>query len=213
MDNIDPITQNYIDILEKTNQQLSLWFNPYAIMIGVLAILFTILTIVAVVIIYRQSREYKDKIEADRKLYKEQISEFLESQKSYIEIQKKIIEENNRAVEKISIKIDDILKQYKNKLKESSAKQKEEIQKVIDKLELEKLTLKKDIGPITVSPNFGHGGYGGSIADSVIFGTNNLHKCSSCGFGFYVKRDMGTLAYVMGSGTVTCPKCNNVDSI
>lgn len=66
MDNTDLALQNYINILEKTNQQLSLWFNPYAIMVGVLAILFTILTIVAVVIIYRQSREYKDKIEAEK---------------------------------------------------------------------------------------------------------------------------------------------------
>ena len=49
--------------LEKTNQQLGLWTNPYGIMIGVLAVLFTILTIIAAVIIYRQSKDYKERIQ------------------------------------------------------------------------------------------------------------------------------------------------------
>ncbi len=56
--------EQYIQILEKTNQQLGLWTNPYGIMIGVLAILFTILTIVAAVIIYRQSKDYQERIRA-----------------------------------------------------------------------------------------------------------------------------------------------------
>jgi len=54
---------DYIAMLEKTNQQLSLWYNPYAVMIGVLAVLFTVLTIVAAFALWRQSKDYRDQID------------------------------------------------------------------------------------------------------------------------------------------------------
>lgn len=200
MENISPEIQNYIDILEKTNQQLSLWYNPYGVIVGALAVLFTILTIVAVVIIYRESREYKNKLEADREFYKNKINEFLDSQK-------KIIEQRNKIAEGVSQKIDNKLKEYKKKLKESSKKQKEEIQKVIDKLELEKLTLKTDIGPITVAPNYDY-----SLMSGVGFGLfKTIHKCSKCGFGFYV--DTAPSYTRVGNMAVACPKCQNVDTV
>ncbi|MCX6791140.1 MAG: hypothetical protein NTV62_03040 [Candidatus Gribaldobacteria bacterium] len=204
MENISPEIQNYIGILEKTNQQLNLWYNPYGVMIGVLAILFTVLTIVAAVIIYRQSRDYKTKLRADRDFYKNKMGEFLDSQK-------KIIEQRNKTAEELSQKIDASLREYKKKLKESSKKQKEEIQGAIDKLEMEKLTLRKDIG-LTVAPNFDYS----SIST---MGLSRVHKCSSCGFGFYIDTGVFSVAplytYGLGVGgrTVVCPKCKNVENI
>ena len=56
----DLVTQQYITLLEKTNQQLSLWSNPYGVLITILSTLFTVLTVVAAVIIWRQSREQKE---------------------------------------------------------------------------------------------------------------------------------------------------------
>lgn len=200
MENISPEIQNYINILEKTNQQLSLWYNPYGVIVGVLAILFTILTIVAVVIIYRQSRDYKEKINADRELYKKTISDFLVSQM-------KIIKQKNKTAKDLSRKIDDILDEYKKKLERSSKEQKEEIQKAIDKLELEKLSLKTDIGPITVTPDFDYSSISG------INFSKKFHKCSKCGFGFYINTNNTNLFYMQPGTTVTCPKCQNVDTI
>lgn len=50
----------YIALLEKTNQQLSLWSNPYGVLVGVLSFLVAFLAIAAAVIMYRQSKEYKE---------------------------------------------------------------------------------------------------------------------------------------------------------
>lgn len=60
INNKDIVNQHYLGILEKTNEQLSLWFNPYGVLIGVLGILFTVLAAVAAIIIFKQSKENKD---------------------------------------------------------------------------------------------------------------------------------------------------------
>lgn len=193
--------EQYIQILEKTNQQLSLWTNPYGIMIGVLAILFTILTIVAAVIIYRQSKDYKERVQADREQYAKSINDFLSSQKS-------IIEQREKQANKVEEKIDKLLKQYENQLKESSKSQKVEIEKAIENLKEEKLLLSSTIGPLTVSPN------NFNLATSVsVLGSSNHHTCKSCGFGFFVKKDWLILGSLAMNLTVTCPKCGSVDSI
>lgn len=196
------LSNRYIDVLEKTNQQLSLWSNPYGIIIAALSVLFTVLTIVAVVIIYRQGSEYKEKLELDRKFYREKMSEFLNSQKQ-------IIEEKSKTAEELSQKIDSILEEYKKKLEESSESQKEEIQKAIDKLEIEKLSLRRDVGPITVTPNFDYSSLS-AVAMSDVF-SRKLHKCSHCGFGFYV--EPGSPMATIAGPKVTCPMCQNTDYI
>ena len=198
MKNFTPEIKNYIDILEKTNQQLSLWYNPYGIIVAILAILFTILTIVAVIIIYRQSKDYKEKLEKDRKYYRDEIKKFLDSQE-------KIIKQRSKTAEEVSEKIEQTLEAYKQKLKESSKEQKKSIQEAINRLEMEKLTLKKDIGPMTVTPNRDY---------SWTSSYKKFHKCSKCGFGFYVE-DFSTQGLVspnfLYNTTVTCPNCGNVD--
>ncbi len=193
--------QQYIQILEKTNQQLGLWTNPYGIIIGALAILFTILTIVAAVIIYRQSRDYKERVQADRERYAKSINDFLESQKA-------IIERREKQAGKVEEKIDKLLEEYKNQLKESSKSQKVEIEKAIENLKEEKLLLGSTIGPLTVSPN----NFNFATSASVL-GLSNHHTCKSCGFGFFVSGGLGTFTNLMGQQTVTCPKCGSVDSV
>jgi len=203
MKNIGPEIQNYISILEKTNQQLSLWYNPYGILVAILTILFTILTIVAVIIIYRQSKDYKNKLKADRDFYRKKIKDFLDSQK-------KIIEQRNETAEEISQKIDKIVGGYKEKLKKSSEEQKKSIQEAIDKLEMEKLILKKDVGPITVTPNFDY-----SLGSVIDLSNKKFHRCSKCGFGFYIKDNFPQTCVSAYNfcNTVTCPKCGNIDNI
>jgi len=194
--------EQYIQILEKTNQQLSLWTNPYGIMIGVLAILFTILTIVAAVIIYRQSKDYKEKVQADREQYAKNINDFLTSQKS-------IIEQREKQANKVEEKIDKLLKEYENQLKESSKSQKVEIEKAIENLKEEKSLLGSTIGPLTVSPN------NFNLATSAsVLGLSNHHTCKNCGFGFFVSNSgLLTAITLLRERTVTCPKCGSVDSI
>jgi len=193
---------NYASIVEKTNGQLNLWFNPYTILITALGVLFAVGAIVAAIIIYRQSQDFKSKMEQDRELYAQKINEFLS-------LQKKVIEGNNKKIKEGAKKIDFKIKEYEKKLVESSEKQKKEIKEKINALELEKLKL--DITPaepITVSPNFMDYGTIGYL--------NNLNKklvhCSNskCGFNFYVDTGLGIGALTIG-GTATCPKCGNIN--
>jgi hypothetical protein len=56
------IDSAYIAILEKTNQQLSPWWNPYGVMVAALGVLFASGAIVAGFLLFRQSREYREMI-------------------------------------------------------------------------------------------------------------------------------------------------------
>ena len=71
-------TQNYVEILEKTNQQLGLWTNPYGLAVGVLTILVALLalaaTLLAMFYLARQRRDY-------RKIAKEAFEKFIDEQK------------------------------------------------------------------------------------------------------------------------------------
>ena len=203
--------EQYLQILEKTNQQLGLWTNPYGLMVGALAVLFTALTIVAVFIIYRQSREYKEKLQSDMDLYHKSFSDFLVSQKV-------IIEQRRKEVTQVEDDINKLLKEYEKKLKASSESQKAEIEKAIQKLEEQKLSLSSAIGPITVSPqSVGFVGLTGPTGPSVLSGglyANDYHQCTKCGFGFMVNNNRFLSASVLlGSQVVTCPRCSNIDRI
>lgn len=69
---IPTTTQNYIEILEKTNAQLSLWYNPYGLMIGILTLLVAVLAIYFAYILYRQGRDYQDFLEKQKNILGEE---------------------------------------------------------------------------------------------------------------------------------------------
>jgi hypothetical protein len=67
----DPrISEHYLEILEKTNNQLGLWYGPYEVMLAALSILFTALGLGAAYIIYRQSSDFKREHETAIESYK-----------------------------------------------------------------------------------------------------------------------------------------------
>lgn len=72
-------TQLYITLLEKTNQQLSLWSNPYGVLVAVLSFLVAFLAIVAAFILYRQSREYREIYQKALKEYEFTLQENLKN--------------------------------------------------------------------------------------------------------------------------------------
>lgn len=189
--------EKYIQILEKTNQQLSMAHNPYGIMVGILTILIAFLSIAAIIIIYRQGRDYQSKLEKDRTELRKKFDDFLDSQMA-------IIKEKNETADKLNKKVDLIINEYKKQLEESSASQKNEIQQIIDKLELEKISLSKNTGPMTVTPN---SNYGSSIGSPFL----KLCKCPHCGYGFNVDVLSPAASFSMfGNKTVTCPQCGSL---
>lgn len=118
------IAQNYQQILEKTNSQLSLWWNPYGVFIAMLGVLFTVLAIVAAFVIYRQSKEYRDLIKNS-----------LEEHKIALD---KLINEKNNQLKIYDASLDKSIKEYTEQLKTVSKDSKEQIEKFITKLEEQK---------------------------------------------------------------------------
>jgi hypothetical protein len=53
----------YQQILEKTNQQLGLWYNPYSLSISILTLLVALLAIFFAYIMWRQGKEYRQAFE------------------------------------------------------------------------------------------------------------------------------------------------------
>lgn len=74
---ISSSTQSYIEILEKTNEQLSFWYLPYELGIGFLTLAIAVLTIAFTVILWRQSSDYnkklKDLLEQKKKQFDDSI--------------------------------------------------------------------------------------------------------------------------------------------
>ena len=108
-------SQIYISLLEKTNQQLSLWTNPYGILVGALAILFTVLTIVAVFIILRQGKEYKDyyqkTVSEYRNVLKAEIQLISDNAKKSLQL---MVDSGNKEVERLKAIKDPTPEQVKN---------------------------------------------------------------------------------------------------
>lgn len=78
---LDPVQQQYLDILEKTNQQLSLWWNPYGLMIGALGVLFAVLAIFAAILIFLQGREFRSLLNRTVGEYRQILDAFITEKK------------------------------------------------------------------------------------------------------------------------------------
>jgi hypothetical protein len=125
--NVDNEYQEYQEILEKTNNQLSLWVNPYGILVAILGVFFTIMAILAAVILYRQSKESKQLIKDS--LDKHQIA------------LDRLITEKKEQLDYIEENYDKIINEYKQKLEEAEAENRNQISEFIDKLEKQKKSL------------------------------------------------------------------------
>jgi DNA repair exonuclease SbcCD ATPase subunit len=184
------IQNDYQEILEKTNQQLSVWTNPYGMLIGVLAILFTLLTIIATVLIFLQSKGFKEKLD-----------KFINSGKEALE---KLITEKSKKLEEIDTKLEG----YKAELNKVKDDKKAEIQKEIDELISKRKNITSELATtVEAFP-----------ASGSIYTTRreSHHQCTKCGFGFMVVKPD---AYASLSGSLIqqyaakCPNCGNIDTI
>ncbi len=120
----DQAIQLYIELLEKTNQQLSLWSNPYGVLVAILSFLVAFLAIAAAVILYRQTQEYKDLYTLALKQYENTLQDNLkkigidaESKiESFIQTKTKEIEELSGDTQKQAKKIINDLKKEKESI-------------------------------------------------------------------------------------------------
>jgi len=186
----------YSALLEKTNQQLSLWYNPFAVIISSLALLFTVLAIVATFIIFRQGAEYRKILDAAIADYRDVLNDFIADKKT---------------------QLDNIEQYFNKKIRESEEKlagatgaQKELIEDTIEKLRVERDSVKSTVTSTTTAIPL----------SASIFGlpADRFHRCSKCGFGYIVKDPFGgvlaaAIGRAGGKSAAKCPSCGNVDEI
>src|SRR5438876_432242 len=98
--NLTRTERTYREILEKTNNQLGLWTNPYGIMIGALGALFAVGAIVVGVLIWRQGQDYRRLIADSITKYQTILNTFIEEKNKQIEIFKAGVGERIDALSK-----------------------------------------------------------------------------------------------------------------
>jgi|LSQX01.3.fsa_nt_gb hypothetical protein len=117
----------YQEILEKTNEQLSLWFNPYVLIIGILAIFFTVMTIIAAIIIFRQSNEFKRLIK--------------DSLRSHDIALKNLLSEKQKQYEIYDANANILMTELKQKLEVADGDKYSELKELIEKIGMKKSQL------------------------------------------------------------------------
>lgn len=196
------LNQNYITLLERTNQQLSLWSNPYGIMIGILALLFALAAIIVSVYLWWNSRE-------QRRERKEQADNFFSSLK---EIANKNIEEARK-------QYDELIAAQEKTLK-SSTKNKDELQRALTELKKERANIGTNIGnslgataawgtTVPLNNINASGMYTGGINPSTVWATSGP---TSIGVPLFTATgyngDINASGMPTFSGMPFCPKCN-----
>lgn len=114
--------ENYASILEKTNQQTSLWLNPYGLSVGILTLMVAIGAIVVAWYLWKNSKEQRDlyfsTIESHKKQIEDQYKVLIEEKK--IEIQK-VVEDFEKAKDSVTdekkMEFESLIKEYKKKIK------------------------------------------------------------------------------------------------
>ena len=194
----------YREILEKTNNQLGLWTNPYGIMIGVLGVLFAVGAIVVGVLIWRQGQDY-------RRLITDSISE-------YQRILNTFVEEKNKQIEILKASVGEKIDILSKEMIAASGAQKKELESHIQQLEQLRKDLKPQgppktfhtpLSPANLATSLGFGGPFPSTTTLLGLGklyTGKEYTCSRCHTVFRAQ-----LPGLLGPSTVTCPNCGQLN--
>ncbi len=136
----------YIELLEKVNQQISYTWIPAMVVIASLTLLFAVGAIVVGIVIYRQGRDYKNKLEKNAIAFNKKAESLL------------AIEMKNRKkqIEKTMTKFNKLLKKFESRHQELEKKKpktgedmkdfKKEIREEMEKLRQEKENITKSSG-------------------------------------------------------------------
>lgn len=187
--------KNYVEILEKTNQQMSLWWNPYGIMVATLGALFAVLAVIAAVILWRQGSDY-------RKMIDKSIGE-------YKKILDALVTDKIDAMEK---RLNDSIEVERQRLVSANSEQKDTIEEKIREMEEKKNQIL----------NFEAGQWIGNVVGANLtehsnrpisnYIINPMNTCSKCGHQYDIQAQLGYPSLIWPR-TVTCPQCGNVERV
>ena len=193
------INQNYVAILEKTNQQLGLWSNPYGIMIGGLALLIAILAIAVSIYLWWNSSE-------QRKERKEEAANFFSNLEKIA----------NKNIEEARKQYDELIA-IQEKIIKSSTQNKKELEKELIELKKERASIGTNItsslGTATVwSPAID------SLSGTTVSGTNIITGITGPLYTTSTRYGIGANSVYMSNSTSPsslsnfCSKCKNLHS-
>lgn len=137
--------ENYASILEKTNNQLGVWTNPYGIMIGVLTLLVGLGAIGVTVWLWWNSAEQKKERKEFISKHEELLTKLAEE--SVRTLNEKLLEmekKSNKQIETAETKINNLLIAQKEKLATADDENKKIIQQAINELEKSKAMIGLD---------------------------------------------------------------------
>jgi hypothetical protein len=189
--------ERYFEIVQRTNDQLSLWWNPYGVMISTLGVLFAVLAIIATFIVFRQSANYRSILNESLQSYQNIINKFLEDKK--IEIAEKV-------------------KELEEKLTTADKKSKKDIQETLDGLKRQREYIDTQVAftPTPIAGSFGtftgiptgYAGYAGYAGyGSSAYGDKQVN-CPHCGTIFKSTRPLSPLAKRLNVPWFDqCPNC------
>ena len=179
---------DYIYFLEKTNQQLSLWYNPYGLMVGIVTLLVALIAMGVAYALWKNSKEQKDRAT------------------QFFNDQEEIIKEKNENVKKMEEKFGDLIKEYEEQLK-GATKGKEKIQKIINELKREQARIGSYMGPVAVSTTIS--GMEQPFGAFGIYRSKKFMNCIKCGrkFSYYDEGNPYINVHTFTTETVYCPFC------
>ncbi len=113
---------HYLSIVEKTNQQTSLWFNPYGLAVGILTLLVAIGAIVVAWYLWKNSKEQRDlyfsTIESHKKQIEDHYKVLLEEKRAEVQ---KVVEDFEKVKDSVTdekkSEFETLIKEYKKKIK------------------------------------------------------------------------------------------------
>lgn len=164
------VTDNYISIAEKINDQLSYGIGVANLSVAILSVLIAVIAIFVAVVLWKNSREQK-----------ENIKEFFLKQEKLI---KERNEREDKLIEERREEFETLISEQKTKLKSANQEGKKEIERIISELKREKALINMSVNSIDgYAPLSVTGGFGSNFKYKSIFDSQEESKifCSKCG--------------------------------
>ena len=164
-DQYQVMLNNYATIVEKTNNQLGLWSNPYGLSIGILTALIAIGAVIVSILLWKNSKDQKD-------LFKSKMDE-----------QEKLLREN---IEDQRKEYDALIEEYKQKLSSAvDGSKKDILEKILMDLKREKASIGlSGISMSGVTGPIGSVPLASSFVTGAAFGITKSIFCINCGREF-----------------------------
>ena len=181
----------YVSLLEKTNQQLGLWTNPYGVAVATLEVLFAIGAIVVALLLFRQTHEHRAVIQ--------------ESIAKYESILNTLVQDR---LQQMQVQLDELITGARKELETASAGQRPNLERRILELEEKRDEIMRAERPLGGMP----AGIGGRSTLSFSSLLSSRHLCASCGRELALPEPASLMA-VTGEREVFCSNCGALNRI